>query len=289
MTDERKKKILVVDDERNIRKLITDVLRKNSNYEVEDAVDGEDALTKLKAANFEFDLVITDVQMPKMNGEELIAEIVKDNTDIAIIVLTAHKRDESVIRCLEMGATEYLTKPISVEKLTQTVRRDLDRQNRFEGQGEEVTVVSGTRGWVELTAPSDFEYVERFQAFTSMLGSIPLADEAREDIRVAVDELGQNAVEWGNRHDRNKSIRLSYCVFEDRIVFKIEDEGEGFQPAKLSDPSMDPLAHIMSRMQSGKRVGGYGVFIAKKLMDDIIFNESGNTVIMTKLFKHEEA
>ena len=103
-----------------------------------------------------------------------------------------------------------------------------------------------------------------------------------------MDELGQNAVEWGNRNDRKKQIHLSYCVFNDRIVFKVEDEGEGFDPGTLRDPSIDPLKHIMERMKEGKRAGGYGVFISKKLMDDVIYSESGNTVLMTKFFKDRE-
>lgn len=283
-TDAPDKRILVVDDEAHIRKLISNVLSKTPEYAVDTASDGQEALDWLRERDFDCDLVVTDMQMPRMNGEELIRAVVDEHPEIPLVVLTAHKNDQNVIRCLQLGTVEYLTKPISVQQLLQTVQRVLERHARFEGKGEAISVESGVQGWVELTAPTDFEYVERFNKFTNLLGSVPLSDEEKEDIRVALDELGQNAVEWGNRHDREKRIHLSYCIFNDRLVFKIEDEGEGFDPETLRDPSIDPLAHIMERMKEGKRAGGYGVFIGKKLMDDMLYSESGNTVLMTKFF-----
>jgi len=102
------------------------------------------------------------------------------------------------------------------------------------------------------------------------------------DIRLAIDEIGENAVEWGNREDRSKKIRLQYRMLPDRIVFRIEDEGEGFDVDAVADPSKDPFAHIMERMTEGKRMGGYGIFMTKKVMDDVIFSRRGNVVMMTK-------
>jgi len=286
---EAKRTVLVVDDEQNIRKLISNVLAKTSEYTVHTAGDGQEALEWLQAQAWRCDLVVTDMQMPRMRGDELIRSVMGTHPEIPMIVLTAHRNDQNVIQCLQLGSVEYLLKPVSVDRLLQTVRRVFDRHARFAGVGEQIVVSSGVQGWVEITAPTDFEYVERFNKFTTLLGSIPLSDEEKGDIRVAVDELGQNAVEWGNRNDRNKRIHLSYCIFRDRIVFKIEDEGEGFSPARLRDPSVDPLAHIVERMKEGKRAGGYGVFITKKLMDDVLYNESGNTVLMTKFFHRPPA
>jgi len=282
------KHILVVDDEANIRKVVSDVLKKTPGYAVETASDGQEALEFLRTRNFECNLVITDMMMPRMNGHDLILALREEAPQVATLILTAHKNDSNVIACLEAGAFDYVEKPISVEGLMSTVRRALERHERYVGRPDEVEVHQEMLGWVELTAPSDFEYVERFQKFTALLGNTPLSDEAREDIRVAIDELGQNAIEWGNRENREKQIRLSYCIFEDRIVFKIEDEGGGFDPNALGDPSVDPLQHIMNRMAEGKRAGGYGIYITRQLMDEIMYNERGNTVILTKLFNPPE-
>ncbi len=276
--------IMVVDDEKSIRTILCNVLAKIPGCQVDAAEDGQKAIERLRAEKFARDLVVTDIQMPHMNGEELIMAIRAECPLLPIIVLTAHKDDRRIVRCLEMGTLEYVLKPIKVDKFLQTVQRALDRARRLPEKSEDLRVHSEIPGWVEITAPTDFEYVERFQKFTSLLGDIPLSDESREDIRMAIDELGQNAVEWGNRYDRQKLIHLAYCIFHDRIVFKIEDEGEGFDPAVLGDPSADPLAHIIERMKSGKRAGGYGVYLTRKIMDDIVYNQKGNVVLLTKYF-----
>ena len=78
-------------------------------------------------------------------------------------------------------------------------------------------------------------------------------------------------------------------MLPDRIVFRIEDEGAGFDVDALADPSKDPLAHIMERMSDGKRMGGYGIFMTRKVMDDVIFSERGNVVIMTKRLRKRKA
>ena len=278
-------RILVVEDEAPIRNLIVSLLSKESNYRIEQAVDGAEALEFLERNHFDWDIVLTDMQMPRLTGFELICTIAERQTDISFIVLTAYKNDSQVIGCLERGVYDYILKPISVRELLNVVRRVYERRERLRGKADGIEVTSGMHGWVELTAPSDFEFVERFRTFSTLLGDVPLERKVKDDLRIAIDELGQNAVEWGNRNDQNKKIRLSYCIFNDRIVFKIEDEGEGFDPQTLSDPSKDPLGHIMNRLQSGKRIGGYGVFITKQIMDDVVYNERGNVVILTKFFQ----
>jgi CheY-like chemotaxis protein/anti-sigma regulatory factor (Ser/Thr protein kinase) len=277
-------KILVVEDEPHIRKIVSDVLGKVPEYLVNTASDGQDAMEKLEAESFKYNVLLTDMMMPRMSGYELICNVREKAPDIACVILTAHKNDSNVVSCLERGAFDYILKPVSVEKLLQTIRRAIERLKRFDGGEDKLEIKQELEGWVELTAPTDFEYVERFQKFTSLLGNVPLSTDDKEDIKVVIDELGQNAVEWGNREDKDKKISLSYCIFNDRIVFKIEDEGEGFCSDTLRDPSVDPLQHIMMRMEEGKRAGGYGVYISRQLMDEVVYNDKGNMVILTKFF-----
>ena len=101
-------------------------------------------------------------------------------------------------------------------------------------------------------------------------------------MRLAIEEIGKNAVEWGNKNDRNKRIRMSYTCDEEQLTFEVEDEGEGFKPKDIPDPTTDPLAHIQRRMDEGKRAGGYGIHIIRQVMDEVTFNERGNKVTMTK-------
>jgi CheY-like chemotaxis protein/anti-sigma regulatory factor (Ser/Thr protein kinase) len=283
VAEEITKRILIVEDESPMRKLLVKIFSKTGEYEVHDAEDGLKAMEACEQDG-PFDVILSDIQMPGLSGDELVDRILTRWPRSAIIMLTSMRTDEAVVKCLERGALDYLTKPIEVAKLLRAVERALGRREQMPEDIGEIDVKSDVRGWVELTAPSHFEYVERFQRFVQQLYESTLNREDVEDVRVAIDEIGQNAVEWGNREDASKTIRLSYCLFNDRVVFKIEDEGEGFDVAKLKDPSRDPLAHIMERMSDGKRMGGYGIFMSKSIMDDIQYSELGNIVVMTKLF-----
>ena len=99
---------------------------------------------------------------------------------------------------------------------------------------------------------------------------------------LAIEEIGRNAIEWGNKGDLSKKIRLGIRVLPQKIMLQVADEGEGFMPAEVPDPSIDPLAHINDRMQNGKRLGGYGIHLIKSLMDKVLFNAKGNVVIAIK-------
>jgi DNA-binding response OmpR family regulator len=277
------RRILIVEDEPPMRNLLVKIFSKTGEYEVHAAEDGLAALEACEKRG-PFDLMISDVQMPGLSGDELVGRVLERWPHTAIIMLTALHDDETVVVCLERGALDYLTKPIDVAKLIRAAERALSRRQQMPAELGAVEVKSNLHGWVELTAPNHFEYVERFQRFVQQLYESAMNREDVEDIRVAIDEIGQNAVEWGNRQDPGKHIRLSYCMFKDRVVFKIEDEGEGFDVSTLHDPSRDPVAHIMERISVGKRMGGYGIFMTRSIMDDIQYSERGNVVVMTKLF-----
>ena len=106
----------------------------------------------------------------------------------------------------------------------------------------------------------------------------------QRDIQIAIDEMGRNAIEWGNRKDINRKIHMAYCMFDDRIVFKIEDEGEGFDTSLVPDPTKDPLGVVLKREAAGKRPGGYGLAMCRKIMDAVYYNGKGNMIIMEKRF-----
>lgn len=105
-------RVLVVDDEREIRSLLSRALTQMGGYEVEVAVDGEEALRKVEGDSF--DLVLTDLKMPKMDGLELIAEVAKRHPEILMVVMTGHGTIESALEAMKRGASDYLAKPLNL-------------------------------------------------------------------------------------------------------------------------------------------------------------------------------
>jgi len=280
--DSDPKRILVVDDDDSTRRVIIEALSRTGTYEPVGAPDAETALREFDRDRPEIDAAIVDLHLPGMNGDELVARMRELSPSTAVVVITGFRNDGAILKCLEYGAADYLTKPLDLQVLGRTLERALGRRVRLVDDDRDVELRAQAKGWVELTAPSDFEYLERFRTFTETLLATDMDEEEREAIRLATDEIGTNAVEWGNMGDRAKKVRISYCLFDDRITFKVEDEGEGFDPEALDDPTIDPMAHIMARLSKGKRAGGYGVYITKNIMDEVIYSDKGNVVVMTK-------
>ena len=130
-----KLKILVVDDESRMRKLVRDFLVKQ-NFEVLEAGDGEAALD-LFYQEKNIALMILDVMMPKMNGWEVCKEV-RENSRVPIIMLTA-KGDESYeLLGFELGVDEYISKPFSPKILVARVEAILRRSNKLAAEGQAV-------------------------------------------------------------------------------------------------------------------------------------------------------
>ncbi len=126
-----KLKILVVDDESRMRKLVRDFLVKQ-NFEVLEAEDGEDALDKFYA-NKDIALIILDVMMPKINGWDVCKEI-RETSKVPVIMLTAKGEESDELLGFDIGADEYISKPFSPKILVARVEAILRRTGK---KGEE--------------------------------------------------------------------------------------------------------------------------------------------------------
>lgn len=127
-----KLKILVVDDERRMRKLVRDFLVKH-DFEVLEAGDGEEALDIFYEQK-NIALIILDVMMPKMNGWEVCREI-RENSKVPIIMLTAKSDESDELMGFELGVDEYISKPFSPKILVARVEAILRRTNQFTADG----------------------------------------------------------------------------------------------------------------------------------------------------------
>ncbi len=116
-------RVLVADDEAAIRKVVRDALEK-AGHEVETAIDGEEAGDLLDAGHF--DLLVTDLNMPKVNGLELIRKV-RQSSAMPILVLTVRQEEREKVRLLDAGADDYVTKPFGVAELVARARALLRR------------------------------------------------------------------------------------------------------------------------------------------------------------------
>lgn len=139
-------------------------------------------------------------------------------------------------------------------------------------------------GYFEVEAANRPESLDRFLSYCERLVGERLDERGRSELVIAIKELGQNAIEWGNNFDSTRRLRLAFRLSDESIAIRISDEGRGFDPRSLPAPD-DPLALQASRARLGKRPGGFGVFLARQVLDEMEYNESGNVVSLVKRFQ----
>jgi serine/threonine-protein kinase RsbW len=128
-----------------------------------------------------------------------------------------------------------------------------------------------------LKIPSDIKYIkETSSGILKWLEPRKLDDSALFDIRLCAEEMIRNAITHGNNSDSSLKVMIGYWLEGDRLIIEVEDEGIGFDPGKVPDPTIEK--NIM-------KGGGRGVFLVRKLMDKIEFNDKGNKVRLTKYLK----
>jgi len=122
-------KILVVDDEKEIRDFLFKALSQIAGFRVELAENGEEALKKIEKEFF--DLVLTDLKMPDMDGLQLVAEIAKSKPEILTVLMTGHGSIDSALEAMKRGASDYLTKPLNLEEMFVRLQKVLEEKQRF--------------------------------------------------------------------------------------------------------------------------------------------------------------
>src|SRR3984957_5417767 len=263
------KKILVADDDRATRHMLKTPLG-DAGFDVTIAVDGNAALKKLRDGG-EFDLLLTDVWMPGMNGLELLARLRDNPKHPRTIVMTSDDTSEVMLRAVREQAYHYFRKPFDPNAVVELVKDALSAKP----SAAPIEVISAVPHWVELLVPCELEAVGRITGFMAQLKS-DLSETDREHLGTAFRELLTNAIEWGGKLDPNKKVRIS-CLRTPRMLqYRIADPGRGFRldeldHAAVANPPEDPLRHDDVRKEKGLRPGGYGIFMVRGVVDEVLY------------------
>jgi CheY-like chemotaxis protein len=274
----RKPRILVVDDDRGTRHLISRVLTM-AGFAVSRARDGMEADRALRTRRA--DLVLLDVWMPRMNGLELLERVQRRKTRPRIIIMTSDDAPETLLKAVRRQAFAYLHKPVDSAVLLETVRQTLRAP-----EPPQIDVISAKAEWLELIVPCTHEAVERIQPLMARLDSdLPAA--LRDTIAYAFRELVLNAIEWGGRLDPARRVRIACLRSERLLIYRIADPGPGFRlegltHAAIGQPADVPIAHMHVREEKGIRPGGFGILMVRNSVDELIYNEKRNEVVFVK-------
>jgi len=273
------KRILVVEDDRTTQHLVTSIL-KSSGYDITAVSEGGAALEELRRDHF--DLVITDVWMPNMNGLDMLTEVRKLPQPPRTLVLTSDTTSETLLRALREHAYQFLTKPVQANELKELVESALSAPTEI----PPIEVISAKQDWVELLVPCEMSTAERIQGFMTRLDA-DLSDEVRGAIGQVFREMLLNAIEWGGQFDPNRKVRIAWIRFRRMVLYRIADPGPGFKfedlkHAAVSYAPEDRLQYVDARMEKGLRPGGFGILMAQAMVDELIYNEVHNELVFVK-------
>jgi two-component system, OmpR family, response regulator len=271
--------ILIVEDDRATRHLLSGLL-KAANFAVATAQDGANALRHLKAKSC--DLVLLDIWMPRMTGLEVLARLRHEPVRPKVVVMTSDDAPETLLQAVRDQAYQYISKPVEPKALVELIHRVLAAPLA----SPPIEVVSARPSWVELLVPCEREAADRIQSFMAHLDA-DLAPDVRESVGFAFRELLLNAIEWGGQLDPNRKVRIAYLRARRMLLYRIADPGPGFsfkrlKHAAVGHPEGSPLDHMSHREEQGLRPGGFGIMISQAKVDELIYNEAQNEVVLVK-------
>lgn len=288
--------VLVVDDSSKDRKLVGQLLESTGDFRAQFARCGEQALTQLKEQVP--DIVLTDLSIPDMEGLAFLAQIKSQYPLLPVVLMTSKGREEIALRALRQGAASYVPKQLLNSALTMTLRDVLAAACRDGGNLRLMHCL--TKDECAFTLPNDPQLIPPLVAYLQhRVIEIGMTEES-ERMRVAVglEEALVNALYHGNlelssdlrdeapeRYEeivKQRQQQKPYCdrhlhveakLSRQSLTFIIRDEGPGFDPHGLPDPTAP--ANL-------ERVSGRGVFLMRTFMDEVSYNASGNEVTLVK-------
>jgi CheY-like chemotaxis protein/anti-sigma regulatory factor (Ser/Thr protein kinase) len=273
------KRILIVDDDPDVHRLLTAAIEA-PDRQIESAYDGLAGLRCVEAAAY--DLVMTDVNMPGLDGMELLERIHRVRPDAIVMVMTVARTPENIVRAIRERALTYFSKPFTINAVSEMVERAL---NTVPSE-DDIVVLSAVPNWLELRLRCKMETADRILQFVREMGvGIPAIEQ--EHIATAFREILFNAIEHGGGSDPDKHVTITYVRTARVVLYRVRDPGQGFSfqnlpHAAVSNPLEAPFEHAELREQLGMRPGGFGILMTRQLVDELVYNEAGNEVLLIK-------
>lgn len=288
--------VLVVDDSPIDRQLVIGLLKQGTDWTVTEASDGTVALESILQSPP--DIVVTDLQMPGMTGLELLLAIRKKFSRIPVIVMTGRGTEEIAVEALHSGASSYVPKRALATTLVDTVQRVLVscRDDRLRSNLMKCLSVRSESFVIE----NDVNLLLSLSRYVQHALADSWGLERTDHLRVgtALEEALLNALYHGNLgvssklkeedHDafyrqanqrkisapwQERRVRVDVQVTSSEMVVIIKDEGEGFDPAALPDPT---------DAENIDRPCGRGVMLMRAFMDEVRYNARGNEVTLIR-------
>ncbi len=270
--------VLIIDDERDTNDILANLVQARG-FEPIQVFSGEQALAAI--AEQKPSLILLDLMLPDIDGFELCDRLkrARETNLIPIVMVTALHDAHHRATGVRVGANGYLTKPFTPSELHEMMDTAL--------AWHEEHLKRGTTGEINFDVRSELTYLSQASdMLADLFAHTPLSDRHLKDLKQAVMEMGGNAIEWGHRKNADLVLRITYRIDPTAVTLIIKDQGPGFNPRNLPHAASDddPIGHIEIRNELGLREGGFGIMLARGLVDQFRYNREGNEVTLIKYF-----
>jgi anti-sigma regulatory factor (Ser/Thr protein kinase) len=253
------------------------------NHELDTSAGPFEAARRLRS--HAYDLVITDPITPATEDLALIEDLREIRPGVKAIVLAPTLSSQEVIEALRAHVFACFNRSVDYEEIADMAKAALEETNWRDG----IEVTSGLPYWITLRVSCRLVTADRLTRFMTEYRS-DLPSTERDLLMTAFREMLLNAMEHGAGFDPEKVIEVTAAQTARAIVFHFRDPGDGFDREDLRHAcaSANPghvIGSAMERTDQGRRPGGFGMLIVRQIVDELVYNERGNEVLLIKHLK----
>jgi anti-sigma regulatory factor (Ser/Thr protein kinase) len=269
---------LVVDPGPELNDLLVEIL-KPGLWAVQHVPTNQAVLQVARGKAFE--LIITGENTSGREDVELLRKIRLVRPHMRLIILTNESTPEDVLASMREHAFSFFSKPYSFEQLGNMIQMAIDAPFWDDG----IEVHSSTTEWIKLQVRCQVRTADRLLQFMKEISDLP--GKERHEVGMAFHEILLNAMEHGGGLDPKKYVEVEYVRARRMVSCRISDPGAGFTldeipHAAVANPENNPVRHAEIRDELGLRPGGFGILLAQKLVDQVIYGQDGNEVLLIK-------
>jgi anti-sigma regulatory factor (Ser/Thr protein kinase)/CheY-like chemotaxis protein len=272
------RRVLLVGEDPRVGEALDELLGQNE-HSLQLVSKGAEALERLRGTAF--DLVLAAVGGNGTDPSKLVRRLHAVRPDTKVIV-TGDPNPVRALGVIRARAYGYVHTAICEPHAFEMVQQALDAVC----WRDDIRVISARPEWITLDVQCKMEAADRTTHLVREL-TADLEASVIEDIGSAFRELLLNGIEHGGKSNPHKRVRVSLLRVTDALMVQMRDPGKGFSMGKIEhaavcNPEDSPTRHVEIRAEKGQRPGGFGILMARNLVDQLVYNERGNEVTFVK-------
>ena len=269
---------LIVGSDKHLEEALSSLLTLRG-WSIRRAPDNQAALSAARAQTL--DLVVTGEKTSGVEDVELLRQVRAAHPHTRVIVLTDDSTSADALASMRAHAFSYFSQPFTVEAVADMVGIAMDQPCWDDG----IEVLSATPELISLLVRCDPPTATRLLQFFHEISTLP--EQEKEAVAFAFREMLLNAMQHGARFDPRQYVEVFYVRGRHMVACRVKDPGEGFtldelHHAAVSNPGDNPIRHVIYREAAGLPPGGYGILLARHMVDELIYGERGNDVLLVK-------